>query len=148
MGSSNSDPYLQMSDFFRLSPLSAQWFPKYTSWKISGKCICIHCSVGCRMMCCLDVTTTRSQLLLSRCRLCRAPADRGAHSKLARLSHNTVACWLVRVALKVGVLCVPQIVTWYWQDSHSKVMGIEESMYPSICFVSSAAPHLQCYLWA
>lgn len=33
--------------------------------------------------------------------------------------------------------------TWYWQDPHSEVMGLEERVDPPIRFVASAAPHLR-----
>ena len=60
---------LQISDFALDWPSSAQWLPKCTSANTPGKCRLIHSSVGPRMQCCREVTTTRSHVAARRCRL-------------------------------------------------------------------------------
>lgn len=73
---------LQISDFLRLVPLRAQWLPKCTSEKVSGKCWEIHRRVGCWMICWREVTTTRSHVSFSRCKLLYAPASFDSLGKL------------------------------------------------------------------
>ena len=78
---------LHISDFALDWPSSAQWLPKCTSANTPGKCRSIHSSVGPRMQCCRDVTTTKSHVAARRCRLWSAPARQ--------------LCW-VRPAIRQG----------------------------------------------
>ena len=77
-GTEQPAAHLQISDLGLLVPSMAQWFPKWTSLKMPGKCRSIQRKVLSRMTCWREVTTTKSNMLPRRFRLCMAPA---AHSR-------------------------------------------------------------------